>query len=337
VGSRLSQRIADALVSAGVSLEAGLLVGFSGGRDSVALVALLQEAGFGRLTLLHLDHGLRSESGADAEWCRQFGLGRGLEVVVERRELGARSGGLGVGLEEAGREARYAFFAQNAERLGVCEVVLGHHADDQVETFLFRLLRGAGSPGLGGMAPVSLRQEGAVSLRLLRPMLGVWREELDAWIAETGLSFREDASNADPRWARNRIRHGLLPEMERVMERPVKSALWRAAELLRAEADWLRESEGAAGEVGERLEVAKLRQMALAQRRLRIARWLAFHAVPEVGFELVEAVAGLAFERTPAKVNLPGGRHVRRRAGLIFVEDRAEGAEGVEGAQAASG
>lgn len=157
-------------------------------------------------------------------------------------------------------------------------------------------------------------------MRLLRPMLGVWRSELDEWIAERGLTFCEDLSNADPRWARNRIRHGLLPEMERVMERSVKAALWRTAELLRAEADWMREHDAAGGELPVQLEVKALRALALAQRRLRITRWLAAHGVPEVGFELVEAVARLVIERFPAKVNLPGGRHVRRRGGRIFVE-----------------
>lgn len=325
--SRLSQRIAAALLPAGVTREAGLLVGFSGGRDSVALVALLQEGGFGGLTLLHLDHGLRAESGADAEWCRAFGRARGLEVVVERTAVGGTEGVSGGGLEEAGRKARHAFFARIARERGIREVVLGHHADDQVETFLFRLLRGSGSLGLGGMAPVSERVEGEVVLRLLRPMLGVWRTELDEWIAERGLAFCEDLSNADPRWARNRIRHGLLPEMERMMERPVKAALWRTAEVLRAEADWLREHAAAGGELQDQLEVRALRVLAVAERRVRITRWLAHHKVPEVGFELVEAVARLALERFPAKVNLPGDRHVRRRAGRIFVE----------GGQAASG
>ena len=167
---------------------------------------------------------------------------------------------------------------------------------------------------------MSERVEGGVPLRLLRPMLGVWRVELDEWLSERGLTFCEDLSNADPRWTRNRIRHGLLPEMERVMERPVKAALWRTAELLRAEAEWMRGADEAGGELQEQLEVRVLRGQAVAERRLRITRWLALHGVPEVGFELVEAVARLAVERFPAKVNLPGGRHVRRRAGRIFVE-----------------
>ena len=105
------------------------------------------------------------------------------------------------------------------------------------------------------------------------------------------------------------------------MERPVKAALWRTAELLRAEAEWLRESEAAVGEFEEELEVVALRALAQPLQRVRVARWLAVHGVNEVGFELVEAVVRLARERFPAKVNLPGGRHVRRRAGRIFVQE----------------
>jgi tRNA(Ile)-lysidine synthase len=323
VGCPLTKRISDSLSAAGVSTGDRLLVGFSGGRDSVALVSLLQKAGYANLKLLHLDHGLRPESGLDSEWCRAFGFERGLEVVVERCELGSATAGSGAGLEEAGRAARYAFFARNAAHSGIHRVVLGHHADDQVETFLFRLLRGSGSLGLGGMAPASDRQEGTVTLRLLRPMLGVWRKELDAWIAEAGLSFREDSSNADPRWTRNRIRHQLLPEMERVMRRPVKTALWRTAEILRAEAEWLRQQEEDDALDGT-LDVRTLRKMATAQRRIRITRWLSLQGVARVGFELVEAVDRLAFERFPSKVNLPGNRRAKRFRGRIFIESPSD-------------
>ena len=114
------------------------------------------------------------------------------------------------------------------------------------------------------VASMPERVEGEVVLRLLRPMLGVWRGELDEWIAERGLTFCEDLSNADPRWARNRIRHGLLPELERMMERPVKAALWRTAEVLRAEADWLREHAAAGGELQDQLEVRALRVLAVS-------------------------------------------------------------------------
>lgn len=317
----LCERVAAAMASSEVRREEDLLLGFSGGRDSVALAVLLQQAGFQRVTLLHLDHALRPGSGADAEWCRRFAMERGLEIVVERREVGGGSmGSEGVGLEEAGREARYAFFAQEALRRGVWNVVLGHHADDQVETFLFRLLRGSGSLGLGGMARCGVREVGEVKLRLLRPLLGVWRKNLDEWIQTQGLPFLEDPTNAELRWTRNRIRHELLPLMETLMGRPVKPAIWRAAELLRAEADCLRAMEAPGGEASDWLEVRALRALPIALRRLRVMRWLTQHGVNGGGFELVEAVARLAIERFPARLNLPGGGYARRRAGRIFVE-----------------
>lgn len=104
------------------------------------------------------------------------------------------------------------------------------------------------------------------------------------------------------------------------MQRSVRQALWRTAEVLRAEAEWLEESERAVGVLSAMLDVRQLRAMPLALRRRRVARWLQLHQIPEVGFDLIENVLALVFKRNPAKLNLPGGRHVRRRAGLIFCE-----------------
>ena len=295
------------------------MLAFSGGRDSVLLAEILHAAGFAKLVLVHVDHGLRPESLEDARWAQEFASVRGIEFEHERIDVAALAAERGVGLEEAGRAARYAFFARVARKRGCHRVVLGHHADDQVETFLFRLLRGAGSGGLGAMAVESERVEDEIVLKLLRPMLSVWRADIDAAIEERKLAYREDASNTDPTWARNRIRH-FLPDLERVMQRPVRRALWRTAEVLRAEAEWLEESERAVGPLSPTLEVHQLRAMPLALQRRRVARWLQFHQVPEVGFDLIEKVLALAFQRNPAKLNLPGGRHVRRRAGIIFCE-----------------
>ena len=229
-----------------------------------------------------------------------------------------------MGLEEAARNARYAFFFRVAAALDCREVALAHHADDQVETFLFRLLRGSGSGGLAGMAGASVRTEAGVQIRLVRPMLGLWRREVDAFLTEGGHAFVEDASNASLHFTRNRLRHELLPEMERVMGRPVREAIWRAAELLRAEAEFLGDAEGSLGSVMEELLVAPLRALPLAMRRRRVARWLSERGVPNIGFELVEAVSLLALQTAPAKVNLPGGAYARRRAGRIFYEAAPE-------------
>ncbi len=317
----LRNRLKEALEESGVGSEEALLVGFSGGRDSVALVELLLAVGFRSLTLCHVDHGLRKESVDDAAWCKRWADLRGLAFRGCRVDVGREAEVRGCGLEEAGRAVRYGFFEEVAEGTGTGRLVLAHHADDQVETFLFRLLRGAGMEGLGGMGPLSWRQGGR--LGVLRPMLGIWRREIDGYLKWAGAEYREDASNADLRWTRNRIRHELLPEMERVMGRPVGDALWRAAELLRVEGAWAkeREMEAFSGSEGAKdLEVETLKSAPQALRRRMILNWLKRSGVAGVGFVEVELVLGLVKRVQPARVNLPSGWFARRRGGRIFLE-----------------
>ncbi len=315
-----AQQIAGSLAAARVRPGDRLLVGFSGGRDSVALVHWLLELGHGGLVLCHLDHGLRAESEADAQWCARFAAAHGVTFRGERVPVADLAARFGLGIEEAGRAARYRFFGTVAREQGCERVVLAHHADDQVETFLFRLLRGSGPGGLAAMAPVCRRCEGEVTLEVLRPMLGVWRSEVDVFLKDRGLEFREDPSNADLRWTRNRLRHELLPELDRLMERPVRAALWRAAELCRGEAEALEALDPLPEVLPETLKIVELRGLAIGLQRRRIVRWLRQMGVGNVGFDLVEAVLGLVERPLPAKVNLPGGAHVRRRKGAIFIE-----------------
>ena len=295
-------------------------MGFSGGCDSVALATMLLEAGFSRLTLLHLDHGLRSESSEDAAWVARFADSRGLAHLVQRTDVASAAKAHKIGIEEAGRNVRYAFFAAAAKALHVRKVLVAHHADDQVETFLFRLLRGSGAAGLCGMSAYSPRTVDGVSFDLLRPMLEVWRAEIDTWIKEKRLDFREDSSNRDPRWTRNRIRHALIPALEDIMSKPVKAAIWRAAEVLRADDAHLNELTTVLSHEEQTLDVAVLRSVPASIQRRLVVRWLRHRDVSNVGFDVVEAVLGLALYDSPAKINLPGGAHARRRAGIIFIE-----------------
>jgi tRNA(Ile)-lysidine synthase len=314
----LAERVRESLAASGVEPEAPLLVGFSGGRDSVVLLELLLQAGWKHLTLCHLDHGLRPESAGDAAWAERCALERGLAFRGQRVDVAGAALARRIGLEEAAREMRYEFFSRIADQVGCSRVVLGHHADDQVETFVFRLLRGSGSSGLGGMSPVSCREEG--KLVLLRPMLAIWRREINALVELAQISFREDVSNADPRWTRNRIRHEMLPAMERIMQRPVAEALWRAAELFRAEAAWMDAMDPTPEAVDRELRVGDLRGVPLAVRRRRVLRWLRGQGVCGIGFNEVERVLGLLGRIQPARVNLPGGIFARRRGGRIFLE-----------------
>ncbi len=300
------------------------LIGVSGGRDSVALLHLLFGAGFKNLIVCHLDHGMRAESREDARFVASLAKQLGLRIASARVNVVALAKRKKQSLETAAREARYAFFARVA-RLEKCpRLFLAHHADDQAETFLFNLFRGSAAAGLAAMRPLATRMVGGVTLQIVRPLLGMWREEIDALIAAHKIAFREDASNTDPRHTRNRLRHEIIPAIERALGRDIRRAVWRAAEILRDEDDFLA-ARPELRDLPETLQTSALRTQPLALQRRIIYAWLRAQRVAEIGFAEVEAVRGLLAGRR-AKVNLPGGWHARRRAKQIFIEGSAKAA-----------
>jgi tRNA(Ile)-lysidine synthase len=272
---------------------------------------------FQRLVVCHLDHGLRPESADDAKFVRRLARRWKLPVVIAREDVTARAKRTKQSLETAARAARYAFFARVAAERGCSHLFLAHHADDQVETVLFNLFRGSGAAGLGGMAACSARTIDGVVLQIHRPLLGVWREEIDAYVAAHRLEFHEDASNTDPRYTRNRLRHEILPQLERAFGREVRRAIWRAGEILRAESEVLEAQLPPA--VPAQLDLVSLQALPLGLLRRQLYAWLRGQGVPTIGFDEVERVRSLLVE-TRAKVNLPGGWHARRRAGVLFLE-----------------
>ncbi len=305
------------------------MVGVSGGRDSVALLDALVAGGARELIVVHVDHRLRAESGEDARFVQEFARRLGVECIVRRANVRRRAKARGLSLEAAAREARYEHFAQVAKQRGCRRVLLAHHADDQVETFLFNLFRGAGPAGLAAMRAASTRVVHGVALEIVRPLLGVWREEIDAYIAARGLAFREDLSNADPRHTRNRVRHELVPRLQKIFGRDVRGAVWRATEILRAEEDLLAAAPELSAAAGDELCVATLRTLPLALQRRLLHAWLRGHGVPQVGFDAIETVRRLIEQPRPAKANLPGGWHARRRAGKLFLASGAARGSGI--------
>jgi tRNA(Ile)-lysidine synthase len=306
---------AAAAVPPEFSAEAPALVGISGGRDSVALLHWLHGRGHRHLVACHLDHGLRAESREDARFVREFARELGCVCMIARVDVRAMAKRRKLSVETAAREARLEFFERCARKHETAWMFLAHHADDQVETFLFNLLRGAGTGGLGGMALVTTLG----SLTIARPVLGVWREEIDAYCERHRLPWREDASNASRAHTRNRLRHDALPALSVAMGRDVRQALWRAAELLRAEDEVLSLAPEDVEALGAKLEVESMRALPLGLQRRVIHAWLQRERVTDAGFAEVEAVRSL-LAGDVAKVNLPGNRHARRRAGKIFCE-----------------
>ena len=195
-----------------------MLLAVSGGPDSIALLHLvhsLAEENQWRPLAAHFDHGIRAGSGEEArqvvDWTETLGLE--CRVGVPSRALLARQAQL--------RAARYSFLHEVAEEEGVDRIATAHHADDQAETVLFRILRGTGVRGLAGIP----ERRGVI----VRPLLGFWREELESYLQDAGIAYLTDPSNVDPRWARALIRTRVLPALESAWDGPVRERLVQVA------------------------------------------------------------------------------------------------------------
>ena len=311
--------------------EARYLIGVSGGRDSVALLHLLVDLGYEKLIVCHLNHQLRGRmSDADARFVQKLVERRRRSTRPRTRtvdldfELGAvnvraLASKQKISIETAAREARYKFFAETARRRKCKTIFLAHHADDLVETFLINLFRGAGAAGLSGMREISTRRIDDVDLTIVRPFLGVWRKEIDVYVREHRIKFREDASNKNLNPVRNRFRHRIIPYFEKILGRNVRPAIWRAAAIAGEEEDWIEKQ--LPDSTDAQFSVARLRALPVAVQRRAVLKWLRAQKISEISFDVIERVRSLAdHDAATAKVNLPQDRHARRRAGSIFVE-----------------
>src|SRR5438034_2880808 len=302
------------------SPDARYLIGVSGGRDSVALLRWLTNIGYKKLIVCHLNHQLRGRSSAaDARFVENLAAKYRVDFQIGSTNVPTFAKKKRMSIETAAREARYSFFAKIAKRRRCRTIFLAHHADDLVETFLLNLFRGAGTAGLAAMRQVSTRRIDKFDLVVVRPFLGVWRKEIDIYLREQRLKFREDASNKNLNPLRNRVRHRVIPYLEKMLGRNIRQNIWRTAVIAAEEENWIENQLPDSSEV--ELPVAKLRDTPVALQRRRILKWLRAQSVADVGFDLIERARSLA-ERDVriAKVNLPQDRHARRRAGKIFIE-----------------
>ncbi|MCJ7696076.1 MAG: tRNA lysidine(34) synthetase TilS [Anaerolineaceae bacterium] len=208
-----------------------VLVGVSGGPDSLALLHILHQAGI-KLIVAHLDHGLRSNSPADAVKVKEVSETWGLECVVDRVDVNEFASVNKKSLEEAARECRYQFLFDQAMVHHAQAVVVAHTADDQVETILMHLLRGAGMSGLSGMHIFERNPHWNPAISLYRPMLGVWRDEIVAYCESNALTPIFDESNSEEIYLRNRIRHSLIPNLESYNPQ-IKQVLFKMADVVR--------------------------------------------------------------------------------------------------------
>jgi tRNA(Ile)-lysidine synthase len=217
---------------------ARVLVALSGGADSVALCLLLRELERDGVLAIagvaHLNHQLRgADADADEAFCAALAARLDLPFSAERVDVAALARAGRRSIEDAARSARYAFFERAADALRADVIAVAHTREDQAETFLLRLLRGAGTRGLASIQPRAGR--------VIRPLLEIERAALRDYLAASGETFREDATNADVAIPRNRVRHELIPYLESHFSPGVRDVLARGADLARQDEEFLRE------------------------------------------------------------------------------------------------
>jgi tRNA(Ile)-lysidine synthase len=301
-------RDSEALSGAGA---AGVLALLSGGADSVCLLhVLVSLLGTGRVQALHVDHGLRAAATGDERFCRELCRALGVELHCERVHVAEGN------VEARAREARYAAAERVRAAHGLDLIATGHTASDQAETILYRLVSSPGRRALLAMEP----RRG----RLVRPLLGVWREETQAYCRAAGLEWREDESNEDRRLARGLLRHEVLPLLRRVNRAADRNIVATGAEL-REEADVLdRVAEEAlrrtgAGGAPPAVDLARLGAEPPPVRRLvlrRLAETVTGSPVP-LGPGEARAIERIAARGGSGVVDLGGGLHATIEYGTV--------------------
>ncbi|GAC1563587.1 MAG: hypothetical protein NVS2B7_37560 [Herpetosiphon sp.] len=301
-----------------------VVVALSGGPDSLCLAHLLQRVAHHEgwsIHLAHLDHDLRPDSGADAAFVRTIAAAWGVPITVALRDVAAHARATGRGIEAAARELRYDFLRAVAVAVGAQTIATGHTVDDQAETVLLRLLRGAGPTGLGAMrlsAPLH-------GLTLARPLLPITRAQTVAYCAAYKLEPRDDPSNRSPLFTRNRVRHELLPRLKDFNPRIVP-ALSRTATICADEDDYLN---ARLDELWGGLATVQLNEVVLARpallllhralqrRALRRAAGL-LGPLNNLGADHLARMLAVA-TRGNGRLQLPDGRWLAARSKIIIL------------------
>ena len=339
---RFVRDIAEFIDARGL-LERGqaVLVAVSGGCDSVAMLEVLCRlaAEPGRqwdLSVAHLNHRLRPDADADADFVRELARRRNLPCVVEAEDVAASAAERSVSIETAARDLRYAFLAKTAVRLGATVVAVGHHADDQVETVLLRIARGTHLQGLRGI-PARRDLAEAAGVSLVRPLLGMRRERIEQFCLRVGLDWRTDQTNADTTYRRNFIRHELLPMLRDRINPKVDDALLRLADAADETEDHLAEvgrdlldrarrvgpgRAGAGDQSRLTLDAETLADAPAIHRCYALRAALEYLAAPmgDVTAGHLADLAALPAQSPPAAVTLPGNILARREADELLLE-----------------
>jgi len=319
----LEQRVLQFIREQGlIEGEEVLLVGVSGGPDSVCLLhilSLLEETLGASLHIAHLDHMLRgADSAADSRYVSDLAQRLGIPVTVERRDVEAYQQEHRLSLEEAARKVRYNFYCEVAESIGAKRIALGHTKDDQVETILMHMVRGTGLAGLRGMQPVTTWQGRGGTLLLVRPLLEVTRVEIEEYCCACDLEPRTDVSNYSPAFLRNRLRYELVPLLESY-NRNISGALLRTARTAADDLSFLEEHVSVAWSqvVTEQPNGLLLNSEALLSLHPSLQRHLLRRVLGQILGELTD-IQLIHIEKMMEALSKPAGRRLSLPRGLVF-------------------
>jgi tRNA(Ile)-lysidine synthase len=306
-----------------------VLVAVSGGADSVALLRVLLElrADLGIVVAVaHFNHRLRGkESDADESFVVDLARKLELDFWAEHGEIAERAAAEGAGLEATGRQLRYECLAKIAAEQRFDSVATAHTLDDQAETVLMKFLRGAGSRGLAGIYP-KIRRGNDKAVRFVRPLLNTTRAEVEAYLVSIGQTWREDESNLDHRFRRNRVRHELLPLLEREYNPNLRQVLSELAEINRAEEEyWSAAAGGLLGQLlteDQRLRLDGFSGIRPAVQRRLLKQWLERRAIA-ADFQHIEQLRGCALGDSQ-QVALSEGWYACARGGHLVLKQREQ-------------
>jgi tRNA(Ile)-lysidine synthase len=304
-----------------------VVAGVSGGPDSLCLLDVLRQAGY-TVVAAHFNHHLRPEAGQEAEDVAGLAGEWGLDFVTDSADVHAYANEHSLSIEEAARLLRYRFLFETARSTSAQAVAVGHTADDQAETVLMHFLRGAGLAGLKGMEYRTILPVFDDSIPLVRPLLGLWRAETEAYCRDHGLTPHYDSTNTDETFFRNRLRHRLIPELETYNPR-VKEALLRSAAALAGDYSILQEVLDERwkavlldhGEGWFAFDAAGVNACSPAMRRGLIRR-AAETLRPDdrdFGFEALQRAADFAGSPEAKQVDFIHGLYLFREAGRVYL------------------
>lgn len=313
-----------------LSPEQPVLVGVSGGPDSLCLMSVLREAGY-RVIVAHFNHKLRPDADADANVVEQTAARLNLVSVIQSGDVRLYAEEKKLSIEEAARNMRYHFLMEQAHRFEAQAVAVGHTADDQVETVLMHFIRGAGLAGLKGMSYRTVIPMFDPQIPIVRPLLDTWREETVVYCASNGFRPRQDPSNASLDFFRNRLRHLLIPTLESYNPR-FREVLWRTSRSLAGDHEVLAnvlEEAWRACVAKEHADFVTFEAATLARQPVGLQRQLVRRAMErvhpgdsDVSYAVLERASsfiGASGESHRVRMDLTGGVHLLREGDLIYV------------------